>query len=273
MAATVFLLAFAGGTGVASALTVTGMSPPSGAVGTAVTFTGTGFNAGDKVAFNGTNSGSVHPNAAGTQLQTTVPPFATTGPVTVTDSATGQQVSGPTPFRVTPGISVSPSKVWRGGRMTVSGSALSPGQSEPIYVSGTRVGSALTNRNGDFQLDTSVPWSVTSGQLQVSVVDPNQGRILTILFVVGDWPEFRHDSAHSGVDGFETAIGVGNVSKLVGKWLYPTGGAVVSSPAVANGIVYVGSNDGSLYALNTGTGKLRVELPDRRRDQLLTGRG
>ena len=34
----------------------------------------------------------------------------------------------------------------------------------------------------------------------------------------------------------------------------PTGGGVESSPAVANGIVYVGSNDGNLYALNASTG-------------------
>jgi outer membrane protein assembly factor BamB len=256
-AAALLILPFGGSTGVAAGLTVTSMSPTSGAVGTAVTITGTGLRGNDTVAFHGTAAGSVKANAAGTQLNTAVPTFATSGVVTVTDPATGQRASAPTPFRVTPGISASPGRIWPGGHLTLSGSALSPDRSEPIFISNTRVGTAVTDRNGNFQVGVSVPWSLMSGERSISVVDPNLGRILTILFVVGDWPEFRHDTAHTGVDGFETAIGIANVSKLGLKWGYPTGGAVISSPAVANGIVYVGSNDGSLYALSTATGKLR----------------
>ena len=37
-------------------------------------------------------------------------------------------------------------------------------------------------------------------------------------------------------------------------WSYTTGGLVASSPAVANGVVYVGSDDNNLYALNATTG-------------------
>ena len=37
-------------------------------------------------------------------------------------------------------------------------------------------------------------------------------------------------------------------------WNYTTGGAVLSSPAVINGTVYVGSNDGNVYALSAATG-------------------
>jgi outer membrane protein assembly factor BamB len=36
--------------------------------------------------------------------------------------------------------------------------------------------------------------------------------------------------------------------------LHPPGCCVISSPAVANGVVYVGSDDGNLYALNARTG-------------------
>jgi outer membrane protein assembly factor BamB len=38
-------------------------------------------------------------------------------------------------------------------------------------------------------------------------------------------------------------------------WNYPTG-TVDSSPAVVNGMVYVGSSDGNLYALDASTGAL-----------------
>jgi outer membrane protein assembly factor BamB len=37
-------------------------------------------------------------------------------------------------------------------------------------------------------------------------------------------------------------------------WSYTTGGAVGSSPAVANGVVYVGSGDDNLYAFGLSGG-------------------
>ena len=37
-------------------------------------------------------------------------------------------------------------------------------------------------------------------------------------------------------------------------WTYATGGSVISSPAVANGMVYVGSYGNNLYALDARTG-------------------
>jgi len=44
-------------------------------------------------------------------------------------------------------------------------------------------------------------------------------------------------------------------------WTYATGGAVVSSPIVANGYVYVGSTDSKIYALNDTTGALLWAYP------------
>jgi outer membrane protein assembly factor BamB len=40
-----------------------------------------------------------------------------------------------------------------------------------------------------------------------------------------------------------------NASTGQQKWTFPTGGAVRTAPTVANGVLYVGSNDGSVYAL------------------------
>jgi outer membrane protein assembly factor BamB len=45
-----------------------------------------------------------------------------------------------------------------------------------------------------------------------------------------------------------------NATTGANLWSYTTGGNVESSPAVANGVVYVGSNDNNLYALNATTG-------------------
>ncbi len=45
------------------------------------------------------------------------------------------------------------------------------------------------------------------------------------------------------------------------RWRFPTGGGVVSSPAVAAGVVYVGSHDENVYALDARTGRERWHFP------------
>ena len=58
-------------------------------------------------------------------------------------------------------------------------------------------------------------------------------------------PMFRGDLRHSGIyDG----PGVRNLSGV--KWAFKTGARVVSSPAVANGVVYVGGEDHKVYAFH-----------------------
>ncbi len=54
----------------------------------------------------------------------------------------------------------------------------------------------------------------------------------------------------------EKVLNVHTVKSLGLKWSYTTGGGVYSSPAVANGVVYVGSGDYKVYALNASTGAL-----------------
>jgi outer membrane protein assembly factor BamB len=55
----------------------------------------------------------------------------------------------------------------------------------------------------------------------------------------------------------EKVLGVNNVGSLQRKWSHSTGRAqVASSPAVANGVVYVGSWDGYVYALDVRSGAL-----------------
>ena len=58
---------------------------------------------------------------------------------------------------------------------------------------------------------------------------------------------FHHDAAHTGYSTTNPSTG-----QLL--WKYTTGGLIDSSPAVANGVVYIGSNDGYVYALNAATG-------------------
>ena len=47
-------------------------------------------------------------------------------------------------------------------------------------------------------------------------------------------------------------------------WNYTTGSDVGSSPAVVGGVVYIGSYDGNVYALNAANGAQTLELHYRR---------
>ena len=57
------------------------------------------------------------------------------------------------------------------------------------------------------------------------------------------------------VGSFDGNVYAFNATNGVKLWNYPAGDAVSSSPAVADGIVYVGLSDGNLVALNGSTGE------------------
>ena len=69
---------------------------------------------------------------------------------------------------------------------------------------------------------------------------------------------FRYNAAHTG-DYSPIAGSVGTKVSLL--WSNTTGNAVLSSPAVADGIVYAGSNDHNVYAFNATTGALKWSYP------------
>jgi outer membrane protein assembly factor BamB len=62
------------------------------------------------------------------------------------------------------------------------------------------------------------------------------------------WPMFHNNLSHTG--NSSSAAPITNQT----QWRYSTGSNVFSSPAIANGTVYVGSYDHNLYALNATTG-------------------
>jgi outer membrane protein assembly factor BamB len=67
-------------------------------------------------------------------------------------------------------------------------------------------------------------------------------------FVMKNGIQFGFDAQHSRFNPYESQLSPATVATLVQAWTATTGGAISSSPAVANGVVYVGSKDGKLYA-------------------------
>ncbi|HYU86964.1 MAG TPA: PQQ-binding-like beta-propeller repeat protein [Kribbellaceae bacterium] len=71
----------------------------------------------------------------------------------------------------------------------------------------------------------------------------------------GDWTQFRNGAAHLGVNTAETALSPSTVGGLRQQWVTTVAGSVLSSPAIADGRVYVGAPDGRLHALDAATGQ------------------
>ena len=61
---------------------------------------------------------------------------------------------------------------------------------------------------------------------------------------------FGFDAAHTHYNPYEHTLSPTNASRLKPLWSFATEGDVNSSPAVAGGTVYVGSNDNKLYAFD-----------------------
>src|SRR5439155_370499 len=68
------------------------------------------------------------------------------------------------------------------------------------------------------------------------------------------WSMFRDVASHKAWNATENVLGPNTIGGLGQAWTAATGLSVYSSPAVANGTVYVGSNDGKLYALDASSG-------------------
>ncbi|WP_113702073.1 caspase, EACC1-associated type [Nonomuraea lactucae] len=59
------------------------------------------------------------------------------------------------------------------------------------------------------------------------------------------------------VNGTPAATGASTAPTRAIGWTYTTGGYIISSPAVADGTVYIGSSDDKVYALDAATGRVR----------------
>jgi outer membrane protein assembly factor BamB len=122
-----------------------------------------------------------------------------------------------------------------------SGSGSSAGTSGPGSDAFSSGGSSGAGSSG---VSTSGSGSSDSGSSGSGVSSPRGSG--------GGEPMFRGDLRHAGV--YDDP----GVAELHGvKWKLKTGGAVYSSPAVADGVVFVGSNDGRLYAVDADTGSLK----------------
>ncbi|GLQ90969.1 IPT/TIG domain-containing protein [Dyella flagellata] len=153
-------------------LAIFAFSPAHGEAATQVTLQGQGFNsnaANDTVSFNGTVASIL--SASTTQLVTTVPSGATSGPISVTVGT--QTATSPAPFVIDdtglpPVITqVSPAVAAVGGTVTVVGTHLDPVAGDAAAQIGGQAISAFAVAS-DTQLQFAIPNHAVTGYVTVT---------------------------------------------------------------------------------------------------------
>src|ERR1700691_3556891 len=152
-------------------------------------------------------------------------------------------------------ITVSPRSGPPTTETDVSGSGFTPGAAIHIYFDNTFETSTVASSSGSFaNVAIEIPASATPGEHRVRAETSAVAGAQTHFQVNTNWAMFGFQPAGGRWNPYENQLGTSNANELRLDWSYATANMVSSSPAVADGVVYVGSNDGNVYALDAKTG-------------------
>jgi outer membrane protein assembly factor BamB len=149
-----------------------------------------------------------------------------------------------------PALSLFPSVGPPSSSVAVNGTGFGSNETVALTFDSQQIGAAQTNASGAFSTRITVPKTAPPGAHAVRATGQTSHLSAQASFTVRtDWTRFRFDQNHTGVQPFENVLNISNVPMLQLHWQAQLGKLVdYSSPAVVNGVVYVGSSDGRLWA-------------------------
>jgi len=229
--------------------------PSHGAAGTKVTITGSGFTRVRAVRFAGvTAKFRVRSASRVTAVVPAMPSSA--GRITVVTR--GGTTRSRAQFTVVPGIVLSPSTGPPGSVVAVSGTGFGAGEQVGIVAGGAGQVTAPAGRAGSFgPVRITIPASTVPGMVGVSATGGRTGLVARAGFTVStSWAQFRFSAAHTGFNPYENVLSPADVGGLTVAWSIPAE-ILGTSPVVAGRVVYAGSANGEVFALNAATGARR----------------
>ncbi len=251
-----------------STLAIIDFSPHTGPVGTGVTIFGTGFDpASAHVSFNGTSAAVT--SATSTQIVSSVPTGATTGPITVTvgtSSATTSQsfnvaaAGSPTITGFTPTIGVA------GTAVTISGTNFQTTLANDIVA--FNVSQSVVTTATSTTINTSVPSNTGSGRISVST--PYGIAVSAADFFIPPVPYTASDVGFTGrmAIGSSTTATIGTASQIGlvvfdGTANQQVSLGVTGATTIVDVTIYRanGTSVGTTVATSTINGDLDVLLP------------
>jgi outer membrane protein assembly factor BamB len=143
-------------------------------------------------------------------------------------------------------------------QILVSGRGFEPNVGVDIYFDTKDEVLVVTDGQGRFEKAKGyAPKQARPGQHWVTALERNNDKGAQMPFLVQtDWPQFHFEADGTRLNPYENVLTPKTVRGLGLRWSYKTGSAVFTAPALANGVVYVGSSwpEFSIYALNASTG-------------------
>jgi len=141
-------------------------------------------------------------------------------------------------------------------KVTVKGTGF--GSSETVIATfdiNTVLGTTTTDSMGNFSLGITIPASALPGKHSIQATGQSSGLTASHTFLANtNWQQFGYDPAQSRTNPYENVITSTNVSNLTLDWSYPTVNGITSSPAMVNGVVYIGAY-ATMWAFNAKTGR------------------
>jgi outer membrane protein assembly factor BamB len=255
----------------------------SGPPGTMVILTGSGFQAGETVQavwFNGTTeikeasfyefnpAGTASP--AGTVTASMfVPDISGNGAHAIGLLGKTSGIQATIPFTVTARLDVGATMAPAGTKLTLNGWGFGVKESVAISANGAPIVSVTTDAKGAFSKVYTLPTGAAAGPYPFSASGKNSLLSAVTAFTVGtpsagagpapsDWSNWGFGPQNDRVNPTETAIGSGNVLSLAPLWTRQVfrPDQVTGAINQANGIAYVGTVHGVVYALNARTGAI-----------------
>lgn len=102
----------------------------------------------------------------------------------------------------------------------------------------------------------TVPPSAQAGLGKITASGKLNGQSASAWFTVAtDWAQSRFGPNLDGDNSYENKLGPANVKSLHPAWSFRPGTNMASAPTIADGLAYVGTTDGHLYAVNASTGR------------------
>jgi outer membrane protein assembly factor BamB len=131
-----------------------------------------------------------------------------------------------------------------------------------LYIIPGSVSTAVDTISGTEYSTDSQLWAMGSKSVPTPSASPTPTAITPTLIptvqptialipssTASDWSMWRADPTHSST----ATVGPSNLTLA---WKYTTKGSVISSPSIVNNIVYAGSQDKNIYAINAQNGNL-----------------